>query len=64
MKSTPRIPTRAELDAANEGDVANPAYLCANWRNGCNATTNGPAGDRLTFCDECHEIELFSHGIK
>jgi hypothetical protein len=64
MKSTPRIPTRAELDAANEGDVENPRNLCANWRMGCNAVTDGPIGDRLTLCDDCHEAELAEHGIK
>jgi hypothetical protein len=48
------IPTRAEVDAAGQSD-ADPRRLCANWRKGCNGVTDGPAGDRLTLCDDCRE---------
>lgn len=36
----------------------NPDTLCANWRYGCNRTTDGPDGNGfLTPCDDCGDDE-------
>lgn len=46
------MPTVRDIDNSPEVG-ADPEFLCANWRKGCNGVTNGPEGGYLTLCDDC-----------
>jgi hypothetical protein len=61
IKSTPLIPTRAQVDAVPSAYGSNPNTLCANWRKGCNGVTDGPVWGRLTLCNNCHDVEQYEH---
>ena len=50
-KRRPLVPKAEELPGSHCD--AEPEYLCANWRQGCNGATDGPSNGRLTYCDYC-----------
>jgi hypothetical protein len=51
-----RIPGTYDTDCMGyPHNCSDPGWLCSNWFDGCNHTTNGPENGRLTLCDECLE---------
>jgi hypothetical protein len=61
MKSNVPIPTSFHPDFMDF--LESPETLCANFRRGCNAVTDGPIEGRLTYCEECASHRLLGAPI-